>query len=85
MAFPAPFQGVSSHNANHASFRCSAAASSPTTSSVYPRGRTSEGDHLLEKLEFALAVAISRGDTARVQALRDQIDALGGNCEEPGT
>jgi len=39
----------------------------------------------LEKLEFALAVALSRKDTARVQNLRDQIDALGGNAEEPGT
>jgi|GEM_PF-873051 len=45
----------------------------------------SEGEHRLEKLEFALAVALSRKDTARVQNLRDQIDALGGNAEEPGT
>ena len=33
----------------------------------------------------ALAVAITRGDQQRVSQLRDQIDALGGNREEPGT
>jgi protein-arginine kinase activator protein McsA len=44
-----------------------------------------EGGHQLEKLEFALAVAITRGDQQRVAQLRDQIDALGGNREEPGT
>jgi uncharacterized protein (DUF1499 family) len=50
-----------------------------------PSARSSENDHQLEKLEFALAVAITRGDGARIQMLRDQIAALGGNCEEPGT
>jgi hypothetical protein len=45
----------------------------------------SESGHQLEKLEFALAVAITRGDQQRVVQLRDQIDALGGNREEPGT
>ena len=44
-----------------------------------------EGGHQLEKLEFALAVAITRGDQARAALLREQIDALGGNVEEPGT
>jgi hypothetical protein len=44
-----------------------------------------EGGHQLEKLEFALAVAITRGDASRVRQLRDQIAALGGNREEPGT
>jgi hypothetical protein len=44
-----------------------------------------EGGHQLEKLEFALAVAMTRGDQQRVDRLRDQIDALGGNREEPGT
>ena len=44
-----------------------------------------EGDHQLEKLEFALAVALTRGDLQRSQTLRDQIAALGGNLEEPGT
>ena len=74
--------------------RCSAAAgsSSPLCSSadvsgapLLTRVRGSEGEHRLEKLEFALAVALSRREMARVQQLRDQIDALGGNAEEPGT
>ena len=47
--------------------------------------RTSDGEHQLEKLEFALAVAVTRGDLTRIQCLREQIAALGGNCEEPGT
>jgi hypothetical protein len=45
----------------------------------------SDGDHQLEKLEFALAVALTRGDLQRSQQLRDAITALGGNQEEPGT
>jgi hypothetical protein len=44
-----------------------------------------EGEHQLEKLEFALAVALTRGDKGRSDFLRDQIAALGGNHEEPGT
>ena len=44
-----------------------------------------EGEHQLEKLEFALAVALTRGDVQRSEQLRHQIDALGGNREEPGT
>lgn len=44
-----------------------------------------EGGHQLEKLEFALAVAVTRGDEVRAAQLREQIDALGGNVEEPGT
>lgn len=44
-----------------------------------------EGGHLLEKLEFALAVAEARGDQGRVDALKLQIADLGGNAEEPGT
>lgn len=47
--------------------------------------RTAERDHQLEKLEFALAVAGSRGDFQRCRMLRQQIEALGGNLEEPGT
>lgn len=43
------------------------------------------GEHKLEKLEFALAVALTRGDQQRSDDLRRQIDELGGNCEEPGT
>ena len=44
-----------------------------------------EGGHQLEKLEFALAVAITRGDDDRCELLRAQIAELGGNVEEPGT
>ena len=44
-----------------------------------------EASHELEKLEFALAVAITRGDREREAACRAAIDALGGNREEPGT
>ena len=44
-----------------------------------------EGGHQLEKLEFALAVAITRGDENRSELLRAQIAELGGNVEEPGT
>jgi protein-arginine kinase activator protein McsA len=44
-----------------------------------------QAEHQLEKLEFALAVALTRGDQHRSAQLREQIDELGGNCEEPGT
>ncbi|NDC14498.1 MAG: hypothetical protein EBZ76_04715 [Synechococcaceae bacterium WB9_2_170] len=50
-----------------------------------PRHAGQEGEHKLEKLEFALAVALTRGDLQRSQSLREQIAALGGNQEEPGT
>ena len=69
-----------------AAIRCSHGASSsgPAGSTISQRG-PSEGDHQLEKLEFALAVALTRGDLQRSEQLRHQIDALGGNREEPGT
>ena len=44
-----------------------------------------EGGHQLEKLEFALAVAQTKGDKEKSLALRKQIVELGGNIEEPGT
>ena len=44
-----------------------------------------EGGHQLEKLEFALAIAQSKGDEEKSLALRKQIFELGGNVEEPGT
>ncbi len=49
------------------------------------QGGGSSNEHQLEKLEFALAVALTRGDQQRSAELRQQIDALGGNNEEPGT
>jgi hypothetical protein len=57
----------------------------PTPRCHLQSGASMEGDHQLEKLEFALAVALTRGDQQRSRLLRDQIEALGGNCEEPGT
>ena len=44
-----------------------------------------EGGHQLEKLEFALAVAQTKGDDMKSLALRKKIVELGGNIEEPGT
>ena len=44
-----------------------------------------EGGHQLEKLEFALAVAQTKGDLEKSLSLRKKIIALGGNAEEPGT
>ena len=44
-----------------------------------------EGGHQLEKLEFALAIAQSRGDEKASIILRKQIIELGGNVGEPGT
>ena len=60
---------------------------SPASSSHLPgRGaRADASEHQLEKLEFALAVALTRGDLQRSENLRNQIAALGGNQEEPGT
>jgi len=44
-----------------------------------------EGGHQLEKLEFALAVAQTKGDGEKSEILRKKIFELGGNVEEPGT
>ena len=44
-----------------------------------------EGGHQLEKLEFALAIAQTRGDEQKSTILRKKIVELGGNVEEPGT
>ena len=44
-----------------------------------------EGGHQLEKLEFALAVAQTKGDEVKSSVLRKKIVELGGNVEEPGT
>ncbi|MFM8967381.1 MAG: hypothetical protein ACKOGI_05445 [Vulcanococcus sp.] len=63
-------------------------AATPACQSVgtgAPNRAYAEGGHQLEKLEFALAVAITRGDAQRIDQLRAQIAELGGNREEPGT
>jgi len=44
-----------------------------------------EGGHQLEKLEFALAVAQTKGDGEKSKILKKKIVELGGNVEEPGT
>ena len=44
-----------------------------------------EGGHQLEKLEFALAVAQTKGEKEKSLILRKKIVELGGNVEEPGT
>ena len=44
-----------------------------------------EGGHQLEKLEFALAIALTNGDEKKSSILRKKIFELGGNVEEPGT
>tara|TARA_B100000900_G_C20500470_1_gene683483 strand:+ start:947 stop:1144 length:198 start_codon:yes stop_codon:yes gene_type:complete len=44
-----------------------------------------ENGHQLEKLEFALAVAQTKGDGEKSEILKKKICELGGNVEEPGT
>ena len=44
-----------------------------------------EGGHQLEKLEFALAIAQTKGDGEKSEILKKKIVELGGNVEEPGT
>ena len=44
-----------------------------------------EGGHQLEKLEFALAVAQTKGEGRKSEILKKKIVELGGNVEEPGT
>ena len=41
--------------------------------------------HQLEKLEFALAIAQTKGDEKKSISLRKKSVELGGNVEEPGT
>ena len=41
--------------------------------------------HQLEKLEFALAIAQTKGDKKKSIVLKKKIVELGGNVEEPGT
>ena len=67
------------------SHRPAPSASKPSGTPACQNRGYAEGGHQLEKLEFALAVAITRGDQPRVDQLRAAIDALGGNREEPGT
>jgi hypothetical protein len=69
-----------------ASAVAAAGSNSPRSRTAgFPAARASERDHQLEKLEFALAVALTRGDQDRTRLLRAQIDAIGTQGEEPGT
>jgi hypothetical protein len=96
MAYPQSMHQIPGSEAAHYTTPV-AAVSGPAAASSRPgrapqcrpnavvQGDGSSGEHQLEKLEFALAVALTRGDQARSSELRRQIDALGGNHEEPGT
>ncbi|CAK6698775.1 hypothetical protein OGCDGJMD_02526 [Cyanobium usitatum str. Tous] len=85
MAYPTPSQNGSTNRCSQASALGQSVANQASSGrSGYPP-TSGEGEHQLEKLEFALAVALTRGDEQRSQSLRDQIAALGGNREEPGT
>ena len=44
-----------------------------------------EGGHQLEKLEFALAIAQTKGDEKKSMVLSKKIVELGGYVEEAGT
>ena len=93
MAYPAPTPSGPSSGSPHAARGArtpasagAAASPRPTAASRCQTPRTpAEGEHQREKLQFALAVALTRGDLARSQQLRDQIAALGEELEEPGT
>ena len=82
MAFPSSAHSTSNPRPGAGSGVAPQARRQPTP---YPLTGQPDGEHQLEKLEFALAVALTRGDEQRSQQLREQIAALGGNQEEPGT
>lgn len=82
MAFTNSHRSAYGTNRDH--LRDQAAEPAAMTPGCRHRGYAESG-HQLEKLEFALAVAITRGDGDRINQLRAQIAALGGNREEPGT
>ena len=87
MAYPQSLhQASGSDAAVHTTGHATAAGRPPQCRpSATVQGGEPSGEHQLEKLEFALAVALTRGDQTRSSELRQQIDALGGNHEEPGT
>ena len=57
----------------------------PHTNRVKKKLSFFEGGHQLEKLEFALAIAQTKGDEEKSTILKKKIVELGGNVEEPGT
>lgn len=87
MAYPPSHQPGHLSTPGHSSASVSSGYTPATAArSRHPGGSANaDGDHQLEKLEFALAVALTRGDVQRSRQLREAIEALGGNEEEPGT
>ncbi|MEB3326039.1 MAG: hypothetical protein VKM17_11995 [Cyanobacteriota bacterium] len=79
MSFPSPHPSRSAANPG---LRQSS-GSPPRSTTFHPL--PIEGEHQLEKLQFALAIALTRGDALRSTQLREEIAQLGGNREEPGT
>jgi hypothetical protein len=80
MAYP-----TSQHGSPHGSGKVTFSPALSTPRCHFTEPPHAEGEHQLEKLQFALAVALTRGDHTRSQYLRDQIAALGEDLEEPGT
>ena len=66
-------------------FMSSQIAYNPKKSHIKKKLSFFEGGHQLEKLEFALAIAQTKGDEKKSMILRKKIVELGGNVEEPGT
>ncbi len=85
MAYPASSHSTPSHAQSAHSSSQAVPSSAARCGAGFPRVVISEADHQREKLEFALAVAVSRGDAERCESLRGQISALGADGVEPGT
>lgn len=77
------------------SFSVSSCSSTTSTTSTIVFSRAAHGvhtlstelerEHELEKLEFALALAIAEGRSEAADGLRSRIESFGGCGEEPGT
>lgn len=79
MSFP------SSHPANGSGSQGTRHGGGSTPRSISGHALPLEREHQLEKLQFALAIALTRGDALRSSELREEIVRLGDNREEPGT
>lgn len=79
MSFPSPHPSCTAASQGHR--QTAGSLSRSTAGHPLPI----EGEHQLEKLQFALAVALTRGDAQRSGQLREEIAKLGDNREEPGT
>jgi hypothetical protein len=85
MSYPTPSHLPPQHPGTSMAAGPSPRSTAPAPRCHLPGQLQAEGEHQLEKLEFSLAVALTRGDERRSAQLREQIAALGGNREEPGT